>query len=237
MVFLDESGFLLIPNVRRTWAPRGQTPLVYHRYRRDKISAISVISVSPQRQRLGLYVHFYQDNITNIEVAIFLRDLLRHIRGPIILLWDGGSIHQGETIEQILQDNPRLHCERFPSYTPELNPDEWVWRHLKHELANGRPDNLDELMETLCQLTTDARKRQQLLVSFVTASKLPSFLCSPVTKEGLANCIEMAIRQAHALSFRRFADLAGLLATGVGYRSEGSAPNPNQSGSSRAYHR
>ena len=178
LVFLDESGFLLIPNVRRTWAPRGQTPVVYHRYRRDKISAISVVSVSPQRQRLGLYVHFYQDNITNLEVATFLRDLLRHIRGPIILLWDGGSIHQGETMEQILQDNPRLHCERFPSYAPELNPDEWVWRHLKHELANGRPDNLEELMETLCQLTTEARKRQQLLVSFVTASKLPSFLGS-----------------------------------------------------------
>jgi hypothetical protein len=47
---------------------------------------------------------------------------------------------------------------------------------LKHELANGRPDNLDELMETLCDLTKKARKRKDLIVSFVTASKLPSFL-------------------------------------------------------------
>lgn len=176
LVFLDESGFLLIPNVRRTWAPCGQTPTVYHRYRRDKISAISAVSVSPQRQRLGLYVHFYRDNITHSEVAFFLRDLLRHLRGSIVLLWDGGSIHKGEAIEQILQDNPRLHCEHFPSYAPELNPDEWVWRHLKHELANGRPDNLDELMETLCQLTTEARKRHDRMASFVTASELPSFL-------------------------------------------------------------
>ena len=178
LVFLDESGFLLIPNVRRTWGPRGQTPVVYHRYRRDKISAISAVSVSPQRQRLGLYVHFYPDNITHTEVTIFLRDLLRHLRGPIVLLWDGGSIHQGEDIEQILQANPRLHCERFPSYAPELNPDEWVWRHFKHQLANGRPDNLDELMETLCHLTTETRKRQDLLASFVTASELPVFLRS-----------------------------------------------------------
>ena len=152
--------------------------MVYHRYRRDKISAISAVSVSPRRQRLGLYVHFYRDNITRSEVAIFLRDLLRHLRGPIVLLWDGGSIHKGDAVEQPLQGNPRLHCERFPSYAPELNPDEWVWRHLKQELANGRPDNLDELMETLCRLTNEARKRKALMASFVTASKLPSFLRS-----------------------------------------------------------
>jgi hypothetical protein len=79
-------------------------------------------------------------------------------------------------MEQILQDIPRPHCELFPIYAPEVNPDEWVWRHLKHELANGRSDNLDELMETLCQLTTEARKRQDLMASFVTASKVPSFL-------------------------------------------------------------
>jgi transposase len=178
LVFLDESGFLLMPNVCRTWAPRGQTPVIYHRYRRDKISAISVVSVSPQRQRVGLYAHFYQDNITSTEVAIFLRDLLRHLRGPIVLLWDGGTIHKGEAVEQIMQDNSRLHCERFPSYAPELNPDEWVWRHLKHALANGRPDNIDELMETLCKLTVAARKKRSLLLSFVTASGLPSFLGS-----------------------------------------------------------
>jgi transposase len=127
---------------------------------------------------LGLYVHFYQDNITGSEVAFFLRDLLRHLHGAVVLLWDSGSIHTGEEVEQILQDHPRLHCERFPGYAPELNPDEWVWRHLKHELSNGRPDDLQELLEELCRLTNEARKRKDLMVSFVTASKLPSFLCS-----------------------------------------------------------
>jgi transposase len=177
LVFLDESGFLLIPNVRRTWGPRGQTPIVRHRYRRDKISAISAVSVSPQRQRVGLYLHLYRDNLTQTEVARFLRDLLRHLRGPMILLWDGGSIHKGQEIQQILRCNPRLHCEKFPSYAPELNPDEFVWQHFKSKLANGRPDNVDELMETLCQLTARVRKRQDLLISFVTASDLPPFLC------------------------------------------------------------
>ena len=92
-MFLDESGFLLIPTVRRTWAPRGHTPLVRHRYRRDKISAISAVTLSARRRRLGLYLHFHPDqNITHVEVARFLRALLRHLRGHVIVLWDGGPI-------------------------------------------------------------------------------------------------------------------------------------------------
>src|SRR5207247_3548356 len=53
-----ECGFLLIPNVRRTWAPRGHTPIIRHRYRRDKVSAISAVTVSARRRRCGLYIHF-----------------------------------------------------------------------------------------------------------------------------------------------------------------------------------
>jgi hypothetical protein len=84
---------MLIPTVRRTWAPRGETPLLIHRYDHEKVSAISAVTVSSVHQRLGLYCHFHLDNITHIEVACFLRLLLRHLRGHIVLLWDGGSIN------------------------------------------------------------------------------------------------------------------------------------------------
>jgi hypothetical protein len=47
----DESGFLLVPNVTRTWAPRGQTPVVYYLYKQDRISALSVLAVAPKRRR------------------------------------------------------------------------------------------------------------------------------------------------------------------------------------------
>jgi len=55
IVFGDESGFLLIPTLRKTWAPRGRTPVVRHRYRHDRLSVISGISTAPQRKRVGLY--------------------------------------------------------------------------------------------------------------------------------------------------------------------------------------
>jgi transposase len=177
VVFADECGFLLIPNVRRTWAPRGQTPIIRHRYRRDKISAISAITVSPTRHRLGLYVHLHPDeNISQVEVTIFLRALLRHLRGPVIVLLDGGSIHKGPDVQALCARHPRLHLEWFPGYAPELNPDELVWAHFKGTLANGSPKNLDELLATLCRLTKKVRKRPELIRSFITGSELPPFL-------------------------------------------------------------
>lgn len=166
----------MIPNVRRTWAPRGQTPILRHRYRRDKISAISAVTLSARRHRIGLYLHFHPDqNITHVEVAVFLRALLRHLHGHVIVVWDGGSIHKGPDVRTLLGRCRRLHVEHFPGYAPELNPDEFVWAHLKTMLANGRPDTLDELLTTLCRITKKMSKRPDLLRSFITASELPPF--------------------------------------------------------------
>lgn len=176
LAFLDESGFLLIPNVKRTWAPRGETPIVKHRYRRDKISAISVVTVSPRRRRFGFYIHFHTVNITHVEVAMFLRSLLRHLRGHVIVLLDNGRIHKGTDVADLLRSQPRLHLEWFPGYAPELNPDEFVWTHCKNAMANSRPDNIDELVGRLCRLARDIRTRPGLIRSFVEASELPAFL-------------------------------------------------------------
>jgi putative transposase len=167
---------MLIPNVRRTWAPRGQTPVVRHRYRHDRISVISAVTVSYRLQRLGLYLHFHRENITQDEVVLFLRYLLRELPGHVVVVWDGGSIHTAPAVQEFLLTHPRLHVERFPAYAPELNPDEAVWSYCKGKLANGRPDDVDELMDALQDLTEAARKQPSILRSFVTSSDLPPFL-------------------------------------------------------------
>jgi hypothetical protein len=131
LAFLDESGFLLVPNVRKTWAAVGQTPILRHSYRRDRISTISSLTVSPARTRLGLYVQFHPTNITGVEVIGFLRYLLRHVRGPVVPLWDGGPIHRRAIVRDFVREQTRLHVHRFPAYAPELNPDEFVWVRLR----------------------------------------------------------------------------------------------------------
>jgi transposase len=176
LVFIDESGFLLIPSVRKTWSPIGQTPILHHRHRHERISAISGIAVSPKRFRCTLYCQLYEDNIQGEEVAVFLRHLLRQIPGHLIVLLDNGATHRGDAVKELLSRTPRLHLESFPPYAPELNPDEGVWNHLKKTLANGRPDTQAELMDVLSDEICKLASSQPLLRACIKQSSLPSFL-------------------------------------------------------------
>jgi hypothetical protein len=85
LVFLDESGFLLIPNLKRTWAPKRQTPYCPVRYKQGKINALSALAVSPKRKRRALYAQFHTRTGRGEEVVEFLQALLAHLRGPVVL--------------------------------------------------------------------------------------------------------------------------------------------------------
>jgi hypothetical protein len=176
LVFIDESGFLLIPSVRKTWSPVGQTPILLHRYRHDRISAISGIAVSPKRFHCTLYCQLYEDNIQGEEVAVFLRHLLRQVRGHLIILLDNGKTHRSDPVGELLARTSRLHLVPFPPYAPELNPDEGVWNHLKSILANGRPDTQVELMDVLADEICRLAASQSLLQGCIQQSDLPPFL-------------------------------------------------------------
>ena len=77
----------------------------------------------------------------------FLRHLMRHIPGKLLVVWDGAPIHRGKVVKQFLAAGAarRIHLERFPGYAPETDPQEGIWRHLKYvELANVCCDDLAE---------------------------------------------------------------------------------------------
>ncbi len=166
----------MIPSVRNTWSPVGQTPVLRSRYRHDRISAISGIAVSPQRFHCTLYCHLYEDNLQGEEVQRFLRQLLHQVRGQLIVLLDNGTIHRGDPVQDLLTRTTRLHVVAFPAYAPELNPDEGVWNHLKGALANGRPDTQTELMDVLAEHICQLAASQRLLRGCIQQSDLPPFL-------------------------------------------------------------
>jgi transposase len=177
IVFADESGFLMVPLVVKTWAPIGCTPR--HSYRqsgREKLSVISAISVSPQKRRLGLYYQLFLDSIGQYDVRGFLRMLLRHLRGPVIVLLDNASMHRGKLLRQLPDQQPRLHLEYFPAYAPELNPDEGVWSLAKRSLANTCPLDLDELIQEVIDSIEQIRSSQTKLRGCIRHSTLPIFL-------------------------------------------------------------
>jgi transposase len=140
----------------------------------EKISAISAISISPRARRLALYGRFHpRQNIRSPQVVAFLRQVLRHLRGPVVLLWDSGRPHRGTLVLDFVRHHPRLETHRFPGYAPELNPDEFVWTKIKHALANAAPEDLHDLKGLIHRPLQRLRQSQKLLWSCVYASGLP----------------------------------------------------------------
>jgi hypothetical protein len=123
------------------------TPIHYHRQRRrDEVSVISGISLSPRRRRLGLYYQLYFDNIGQEEVCMFLRELLRHLRGQVIVVLDNSSTPKGAPLDQLLRQHGRLHIEHFPSSGYGFS--EIVIRpHLKISSSKEREHALELLQE------------------------------------------------------------------------------------------
>jgi transposase len=174
-VFLDESGLMLAPLVRRTWAPRGQTPLFHQQGRhKRKVSIIAALSVSPRRRHVGLYFSLAADrNVDGWWVVAYLRFLLRHLRGPVVLVWDHLGAHISALVRTFVAQQSRLHVELLPSYAPELNPVEVLWSHLKlNPLANLAPPDTTVLARVASREIHIVRRRQGLLRSFIRHSPL-----------------------------------------------------------------
>jgi transposase len=177
IVFLDESGFFLTPTVRRTWGPRGQTPVLDAWNRRDRISAISSISVSPRNHRLTLHFDLLPKN-TNVhadDIVAYLRDLKAHLRGPLTIVWDRGRVHdRSQLVQAFLAEHPEIITEKLPAYAPELNPDELVWAWTKYgRLGNLAAQHTDWLREYLINEFKYVREHPELMASFIEKTKLP----------------------------------------------------------------
>jgi len=102
------------------------------------------------------------------QVVRFLRHLLRHIPGKLLVIWDGASIHRSKVIQAFLAEGgaERLWLEQLPSYAPDLNPVEGIWRYLKRvRLRNVCCRTLDELRYELRLATAKLRHTAQVLAS------------------------------------------------------------------------
>lgn len=170
IVFVDETGVSLIPNARKTWAKRGKTPILKHQFHWPKLSAIAGIS-----PRGRLYFRVHEGSIRGPQAIAFLKHLLRHQPGYIIVLWDGGPAHKSKLAKAFLAENAdRIEAHRLPPYAPELNPIEQLFHHIKNQqLANFAPKTKLELRRGLRKATVRVRNDPSVIKRFVGGSSLP----------------------------------------------------------------
>jgi hypothetical protein len=168
---------MLTPTVRRTLAPRGKTPILKSGDRHDRSSAISAVTVSPRRRRLGLYSHLPPDdaNAHGEDTVAFLKPLRRHLPGPMAVPRDRGNIHdRSKVVRAYLAGRPEVVTEKFPGYAPGTNPDERVWEPTKHgRLSNFTPEGTAELRAELVEEFGRIRGKPEPLAAFIRHARVP----------------------------------------------------------------
>jgi transposase len=129
ILFCDEAGIRTDYHSGTTWAPVGQTPVVRGTGDRKSLNMISAIS-----PRGKIHFSFLPGNL-NSEIFIdYLKKLMHDIPGPIFLIVDGYPSHKSkDTLRFVQSTEGRLNLFFLPPYSPELNPDEWVWKSIKHD--------------------------------------------------------------------------------------------------------
>src|SRR5258708_15468732 len=166
VVWVDQSGFYLLPLAVRTWAPCGQTPLLRVPLTHDHLSAISGITAAGR-----LFMQTQEHAYRSPDVVRFLRLLLRKIRGKLLVIWDGAPIHRGQPIKDFLRKGAarRLHLEQLPGYAPELNPDEGIWNYLKRvELGNRCCHDMAELALALRRAKERLRHKPHVIQACIS---------------------------------------------------------------------
>jgi transposase len=164
---------MLQPVVRRTWAPRGETPIHYSWDRHDRRSVISAITISPQARRLGLYFDIKDHNIDNEDVFDFLVDLRNGLGRDLDVIIDRLNAHRtaARRLKEYCPKGFRFHW--LPPYAPDLNPVEHVWNHTKYsDLANFIPEDIEDLHAAVSVSLQLARQKQELLRSFFKRPRL-----------------------------------------------------------------
>jgi transposase len=165
VVWVDEAGFSLVAGVVRTYAPRGQTPVIQVPLTRDHLSVMSGITDQGQ-----VLVQMQGQAFKGPDIVRFLKHLMSHSGGKMLIIWDGAPIQRDKAIKAFLAAGAaeRLWLEPLPGYAPDLNPDEGVWDHLKTvDLRNVGCHDQDELRHELRLAIARLRHRPDLICSFI----------------------------------------------------------------------
>jgi transposase len=170
VVFLDESAFYMRPTVTRSWGPRGEGLDLVGPLSRDHLSVMGGLTLEA-----SLSMQAQKTSLGSTGVIHFLRHLLRHVPGRILLLWDGAKIHDSAEMHEFLalDTEHRLTHENFPPYAPEVDPQEFVWHQLKHvDLRNLTSCSLAQLWGRLKEATNRLRRRVGLLKNLIAHAGL-----------------------------------------------------------------
>ncbi len=167
-ILMDESGFYLLPSVVKTYAPRGQTPVLHEWNSRDHLSVMG--AVTPEGK---IFTLVRQKPLHGLHTIEFLAHLLRLTGKRLLVILDRSPIHRRAEVKEFVAETRKIYLEMLPPYAPDLNPTEWMWRHLKQiEMCNRTCLNLNELHIEFDLALRRLRQKTYLVKSFFSEAGL-----------------------------------------------------------------
>lgn len=170
IVFVDESGLSERPTRARTWAPRGQTPVLQYSFSWHQLSVIAGVTF------WQFYFRLFPGSIKGPQIVEFLKALNRQIPGPLLIIWDGLQAHKSKVVRQYVErEDVDIQLAFLPAYAPELNPVEYLWSYLKtREIANLCASTLQQVSDFARRRLRSMQRRQKMLVAaFWKQAELP----------------------------------------------------------------
>lgn len=127
--FVDEASVRSDYHAGTTWAPVGITPVVATTGARFSVNMISAISAQGK-----LRFSIIEETLDSARLIGFFKQLLHRAPGPVFVVLDNHSVHRSKSVRSFVDSTDgALEVYRLPSYSPQLNPDEWVWKNVKHD--------------------------------------------------------------------------------------------------------
>lgn len=176
MILEDESGFSLVSPLKRTWARRGQTPILktsldHH----TRLNFFGALLAGSDGGRIRMSEQSYWHSLTGQEVITFLKHVLSRVAGPVLLIWDNHPIHQRKMVQEYLSNQEQLLVYPLPVAAPELNPVENIWAQMSEYIAGTAPHNRGELYTNLFSAITRTRRSERRLQACFLATGVDWF--------------------------------------------------------------
>lgn len=158
---------------RRTWSLRGKTPVQKAWDRRDRLSVIGAVLLSPTRRQITAPFAIQETNVKAVDVVAFVKKLKRRVQRPLIVVWDRWNVHRSAEKQLAASRLTRISFEQLPAYAPELNPVEPRWSHTKYaDLANFVPDDVRQLKRSVNSSLRNHASASNLKKSFFKSAQL-----------------------------------------------------------------
>lgn len=158
---MDESGISERPTRVRTWAPKGQTPIIQFHFNWNHVSVIAGLT------RTNCLFRLHEGSIKKEEIVEFLKALKAHLKQPLLVIWDGLKAHRSRFVREYLDSlGGYIQIAFLPPYAPDMNPVEYLWAWLKrHALANYCPNDLSELHTAARNKLKSAQNRPSIIAA------------------------------------------------------------------------